>query len=57
MIEKTKNPNCTCSYNLVFMDCNMPVMNGYDSCLKIQKLKKEGILKEVAIIACTADVT
>jgi len=35
----------------------MPVMNGYDSCLKIQKLKKEGVLKEVTIIACTADVT
>ena len=39
------------------MDCNMPVMNGYESCIKIQKLKEEGVLNEVVVIACTADVT
>lgn len=41
-----QNPNI----NLVFMDIQMPVMNGVDAAIKIRKLNYSGI-----IIACTAN--
>ena len=41
--------------DLVLMDLNMPVMNGYDSCIEIRKLQEP--LKNVPIFAVTAELT
>lgn len=42
-------------YDLIFMDCHMPVMNGLDAAKVIRNLG--GIYSKVPIIAVTADVT
>jgi signal transduction histidine kinase/PleD family two-component response regulator len=49
-IERMKS----CAYDLVLMDCQMPVLNGYDATIEIRKSDAGG--KRVPIIAMTADV-
>ena len=51
--EKIKNtsPN---HYDLVFMDIQMPVMNGYEATKKIRKLDRDDV-KSLPIIAMTAN--
>ena len=39
-------------YDLIFMDCNMPVMDGFDATRQIRRL--EGDRRHVPIIAMTA---
>jgi CheY-like chemotaxis protein len=41
-------------YNIVFMDIQMPVMNGYEAAQKIRLLERED-LRVIPIIAMTAD--
>lgn len=41
-------------YNLIFMDIQMPIMNGYDASVAIRHLERED-LREIPIIAMTAD--
>ncbi len=44
-------------YNLIFMDINMPVMNGYDATSNIYSYEKKNNYKHIPIIAFSADTT
>ena len=43
------------TYDLIFMDCQMPVMNGFDATKAIRKYEAENNLKHTPIIAMTAN--
>ena len=56
--QKIKQPkcgsNCCRGYSIIFMDCNMPVMNGYTASKIIKKKIKDQIYPPMLIIAVTA---
>jgi len=39
------------------MDCNMPIMDGYSATKILIELIDKGELRELPIIACTADAS
>lgn len=43
-------------FDLILMDCHMPVMDGYEATRRIRQLESETISSPVPIIAVTADV-
>ncbi len=51
-IDKIES-NC---YNLILMDCQMPVMDGYTATRKIRNMELSGKIKRTPIIALTASV-
>ena len=56
-IRKRQSSKCSnsCSqYVAVFMDCNMPVMNGFEATAMLRKLIRKGEIEDLKIIACTA---
>ena len=42
-------------FNLILLDCQMPVMDGYEATISIRNYEKEQNLKPIPIIALTAD--
>jgi len=46
----------TSKYDMIFMDVQMPKMNGYEATRKIRSIEKEKFLQETPIIAMTANV-
>ena len=52
-----RQKDCDCQYSLILLDCNMPVMNGYDTCVEIRQLIKEKVVPAINILAVTADAT
>lgn len=42
-------------FSIIFMDCQMPIMDGYVATGKIRELIKEGRIKDTPIIAMTAN--
>lgn len=51
------------NFSIIFMDCRMPVMDGFDATRKIRELEAQGIIqsdtpgKHIPILALTANVT
>jgi two-component system, sensor histidine kinase and response regulator len=43
------------SYDLIFMDCHMPVLDGYDTTREIRRREATGAGEHVPIVAMTAD--
>ncbi len=41
-------------YDLIFMDCQMPVMDGYEASAEIRKLEEKQQIEKVPIVALTA---
>lgn len=52
-VEKFKSGN----FNLVFMDMEMPVMDGYTATRVIRNFEKENGMSETPVIALTSSVT
>lgn len=46
----------TTKYDLVFMDCQMPVMDGYTAVGEIRKLEQEGKISKLPVVALTAHI-
>jgi len=44
----------TNEYDLIMMDCNMPVMDGWEATQRILKLIEEKQINDLVIVACTA---
>ncbi len=56
-LEKIKaraKQTCCHKYRLVFMDCNMPVMDGLEATREIKRMIKEGTIKETPVIGLSA---
>ena len=52
--EKAKNDSY---FNLILMDCNMPIMDGFEASKQIRKLKNfSSYYSEIIIIALTANI-
>jgi signal transduction histidine kinase/DNA-binding response OmpR family regulator len=43
------------TYDLILMDCHMPVMNGYDTSVALTRLMEAGAIAKMPIVALTAD--
>ena len=57
---ETRQRNRCCStcqqYKVVFLDCQMPVLDGFETAKLLKKKVKKGEIDDIKIIACTAFV-
>ena len=56
-IQQRQVNRCSSScqqYKVVFLDCNMPVMNGFETCKNLKKKIKDGDIDDMKVIMCTA---
>lgn len=52
--EKTLS-KCHNKYRIIFMDCNMPIMSGYEAAKQLSAMMNEGIIPKQNIIGLTGD--
>ena len=59
-VEKIGQKERCCStcklYSMVFMDCNMPVKDGYEATIELRQKMHQDELPHIPIVACTAYV-
>ena len=51
-----QNDNKLCNYDIILIDCNMPVMDGYQATIKIRQFIYDKGLLQPIIVACTGHV-
>ncbi len=54
MVQKRASHDCCPTYKLIFMDINMPIMNGVDATAAIRAWETEHALPRTTIFALTA---
>jgi len=54
--EKQRSATCHCQYKIIFMDLNMPIMDGYQACRRITRMAKSKVITPIALIATTASL-
>ena len=58
-IEARQHNRCSDSckqYKIMFLDCNMPIMDGFETARRLRAMEKRGEIDRIRIIACTAFV-
>ena len=58
-IEARQHNRCCASckqYKIMFLDCNMPIMDGFETARRLREMEKKGEIDRIKIIACTAFV-
>ena len=45
------------NYTLIVMDCNMPIMNGFDAMKRIKELVFQKVIDDIPILALTANTS
>ena len=55
-MDRSKN-DCRCTYDLIFLDCNMPDMDGFQTIVNIYKMVDMKKIPSLHIVGATADVT
>ena len=57
-VKKRQAKECGCrQYQLILLDCNMPILDGYDTCKILRSLIRQEKISPINIVAVTADVT
>ena len=58
-IDARQHNRCGASckqYKIMFLDCNMPIMDGFETARRLRAMEKRGEIDRIKIIACTAFV-
>ena len=58
-IEARQHNRCGASckqYKIMFLDCNMPILDGFETARRLRAMEKRGEIDRIRIIACTAFV-
>ena len=58
-IEARQHNRCCASckqYKIMFLDCNMPILDGFETARQLRAMEKRGEIDRITIIACTAFV-
>ena len=58
-IEARQHNRCGAScrqYKIMLLDCNMPIMDGFETARRLRAMEKRGEIDRIKIIACTAFV-
>ena len=56
MIKEKAKSDCHNRYKIIFLDCCMPVLNGYETATEIRNLISKGEIPDQIIIGATANV-
>ena len=58
VLQRQENPcSSTCKqYKLIFMDCSMPILDGFEATKRLRAMMRSEIISHIPIIACTAFV-
>ena len=54
VVKKHDDETCNCDYKLIIMDCNMPVMDGFQATKLIKEMIARNEIPDIIIAACTA---